>query len=104
GEGGPPGGVDAQMRHEPGEHQVLPAGLFELGAEVGLEERAREVLDDHRLPRDGGNLLADLADLGWGVIRRSLPGVVHDVEYRYAEGPGAGQHAGRLGKGVLRPL
>jgi hypothetical protein len=76
--------------HEPGEHQIVSAGLLELGAEVGLEERARVVLDDHRLPRDGGNLVADLADLGRDVIGRSLAGVVHDVEDRDATGPGAG--------------
>jgi NAD(P)-dependent dehydrogenase (short-subunit alcohol dehydrogenase family) len=103
-EGVPRGGVDAHVRHEPGEHQVGPAGLFELGAEVGLEERAREVLDDHRLARDGSDLVADLADFGCEVVGRSLARVVHDVEDRDARGPGAGQQAGRLGEGVLRAV
>jgi hypothetical protein len=79
-EGVPRRGADAHVRHEPGEHQVASAGLVELGAEVGLEERARVVLDEHRLPRDGGNLVADLADLSRDVIGRSPASVVHDVE------------------------
>ena len=88
----------------PASTRSCPAGLFDLGAEAGLEERARVVLDDHGLPRNGGNLVADLADLGRDVVGRSLAGVVHDVKYRDAVSPGASQHAGRLGKGLLRAV